>query len=80
MARKKLPDYDNCITCLANSILKKFGVEQNGKSLEMLDRYLEKEYQNIVVIVLDAMVKRQKEWSVIWKSRLNGWQSNSKIH
>lgn len=57
MAKKKLPDYDNCITCLANSILKKFGVEQNGKSLEMIDRYLEKEYRNIVVIVLDAMGK-----------------------
>ena len=57
MAKKKLPDYDNCITCLSNSILKKFGVEPNGKSLDILDRYLVKEFQNIVVIVLDAMGK-----------------------
>lgn len=57
MAKIKLPDYNNCITNIANSILKKFGVEQNGKSLDILDTYIKKEYQNIVVIVLDGMGK-----------------------
>ena len=51
------PDYRNCIANLPNSILKKFGVETAGETLPMLDPYLENDYKNIVVILLDGMGK-----------------------
>ena len=59
MGKKELvmPDYKNCIANLPNSILKKFGVETVGDTLPLLDPYLEKDYRNIVVILLDGMVK-----------------------
>jgi len=49
------PDYSNSIANLANSILKKWGLPTNGKTLELLDRYLAKDYKNVVVILLDGM-------------------------
>ena len=56
---KKLvwPDYRNCIANLPNSILNKFGAEQVGETLPLLDPYLEKDYKNVVVILLDGMGK-----------------------
>ena len=50
-----LLDYKNCIANLPNSILKKFGVETVGDSLFIADKYLEKNYKNIVVLLLDGM-------------------------
>lgn len=52
-----MPDYENCIANLPNSILKKFGVETVGNTLPLLDKYLEKDYRNIVVFLLDGMGK-----------------------
>ena len=49
------PDYENCISNLPNSIMRKFVVEPAGKSLPLLDRYLKKDYKNIVIILLDGM-------------------------
>ena len=49
------PDYKNCIANLPNSILRKFGVTPAGDTLPLLDRYLEKDYRNIVVILLDGI-------------------------
>ena len=57
MSAMTLPDYKNCIANLPNSILKKFGAEPVGDTLPLLDPYLEKEYENIVVILLDGMGK-----------------------
>ena len=51
------PDYKNCIANLPNSVLKKFGVDTVGDTLPLLDKYLEKDYKNIVVILLDGMGK-----------------------
>lgn len=51
------PDYKNCIANLPNSILRKFGVTPVGDTLPLLDRYLDKDYRNIVVILLDGMGK-----------------------
>ena len=51
----RLPDYDNCLVNLANSILKKFGAETSAKTLPLADQYLKKDYQNIVILLLDAM-------------------------
>ena len=52
-----LPDYKNCIANLPNSILKKLGLPTNGDTLPLLDKYLQKEYKNVVLILLDGMGK-----------------------
>ncbi|MBQ9120386.1 MAG: alkaline phosphatase family protein [Lachnospiraceae bacterium] len=52
--RIKYPDYENCISGLAGSILKEFGVETT-KSLALCDKLLEKKYKNVVVLLLDGM-------------------------
>ncbi len=49
------PDYDNCIANLPNSIFKKFGLETVGNTLPVIDSRLEKDYKNIVVLLLDGM-------------------------
>ncbi|MCR5322588.1 MAG: alkaline phosphatase family protein [Lachnospiraceae bacterium] len=36
-----LPDYDNCLVNLANSILKRFGAETTARTLPLADKYLE---------------------------------------
>ena len=50
-----LPDYRNCLVNLANSILKKFGVETTADTLPLADEYLNRSYKNVVVLLLDAM-------------------------
>ena len=57
MNKLVMPDYKNCIANLPNSILKKFGAEPAGDSLPMLDKYLEKDYKNVIVFLLDGMGK-----------------------
>ena len=51
----ELPDYNNCLVNLANSIEKKFGVETTADTLPLADKYLDKKYKNVVVLLLDAM-------------------------
>ncbi len=52
----KLPDYSNCIVNLANSILGEFGIKEEGRGgLAQLNPFLEKNYKNIVVLLLDGM-------------------------
>ena len=51
----KMPDYNNSILNLITSILKKYNVETNHDTLEILDRELENKYKNVVFIVLDGM-------------------------
>ena len=52
------PDYDHCITAVPNSILKHFGAEEGRKTSALLDSCLKKEYENIVVLLLDGVGKR----------------------
>lgn len=49
------PDYNNCVTNLANSILKEFGLKTFHNSLSDVDKLLEKDYENIIVLLLDGM-------------------------
>lgn len=51
----KYPDYTNCITNLACSILKEFGLLDGKDSLKMCDERLKNSYKNIVIILLDGM-------------------------
>ena len=55
--RKKLslPDYDNCLVNLANSVLKRFGAQTTAATLPKADRFLEKKHTNTVILLLDAM-------------------------
>lgn len=57
--QKKLvwPDYENCIANLPNSILKKWKIPTVGGTLSLADKYLQKEYKNVVVLILDGMGK-----------------------
>lgn len=50
-----MPDYENSILNLITSILKKYNVESKYKSLEKVDKVLEKNYQNVVLMILDGM-------------------------
>lgn len=49
------PDYNNSILNLINSILKHYKVETDYNGLEIIDKILEKNYNNIVFIILDGM-------------------------
>ncbi|MBP5746298.1 MAG: alkaline phosphatase family protein [Lachnospiraceae bacterium] len=51
----KLPDYNNCLVNLANSILNEFGVSTTAKTLPLADEYLKKDRKNVVILILDAM-------------------------
>lgn len=50
-----MPNYEHCILNTITSILKYYNVETEHKSLESLDKILEKRYRNIVFIVLDGL-------------------------
>lgn len=51
----KLPDYNNCLVNLANSILRKFGAETSAPTLSLADKYLAKNHKNVVILLLDAL-------------------------
>ena len=74
--KQKLPNYENCIANLANSILKKFGIDEGRQSLKLLDTYLKKDYENIVVILLDGMgvniIEKNLEKNGFFNSHLAG--------
>lgn len=55
MNKLVLPNYEHCILNTITSILKYYNVETNHKSLERLDEKLEREFKNIVFIILDGM-------------------------
>ena len=50
-----LPDYENSILNLINSILHYYHVETKYNGIDILDKRLEKKYKNIVLIILDGM-------------------------
>ena len=49
------PDYNNCLTNLSNSILKYFGLDTYHSTLSSIDKLLEKDYKNIIVLLYDGM-------------------------
>lgn len=48
-------DYTKCITNLACSVLKEFGVEPSHNTFAMADEVMKEGYDNIVLILLDGM-------------------------
>lgn len=70
-----LPNYSHCILNTITSILKYYNVKTDHKSLEILDNKLkEKEYNNIVFLVLDGMGEH-----ILKKISPNGYFSNQEI-
>lgn len=51
----KYPNYDRSILSISSSILKKFHVNSDYPSLVELDKYMEQDYKNIIVMILDCM-------------------------
>ena len=70
------PDYDKCLVNLSNSILKKFECETNAGTLPLADKYLGKEYMNVVLLLLDAMgtsiIERHLKEDGFFRSHLAG--------
>lgn len=52
------PNYNNGILNLINSILKYYGAEYTHSTLKTLDKLLEKQYRNVVLMVFDALGSR----------------------
>ena len=48
------PDYNRCQVNIANSILKYYGAKTSHSSLKELDKYLNKDYKNVVLILYDG--------------------------
>ncbi len=71
-----LPDYNNCLVNLSNSILKRFGAQTTAATLSLADKYLEGEYKNVVLLVLDAMgtaiVEKHLEKNGFFRSHIAG--------
>lgn len=51
----KYPDYSRSILSISSSILNKFGVSSEYPTLKELDKHLQKDYKNIVFLILDCM-------------------------
>ena len=50
------PDYENCLTNLTNSILKYFDITPYHTTLKKLDKILEEDnYDNVVLLIYDGM-------------------------
>ena len=49
------PDYNHSILNLITSILKNYKVSTQYNTLEKIDQLLEKQYKNIVLVILDGM-------------------------
>ena len=55
MSKIVYPNYENSILNTITSVLKYYNVESKHKSLNELDKVLEKRYKNIVFFILDGM-------------------------
>ena len=53
--RTILPDYKNCCVNLINSVAKHFNIETYHDTLPIVDKELEKNYKNIVILLLDGL-------------------------
>ena len=49
------PDYDRSILSISSSIMKKYNVKSNYKSLPELDNILAKDYRNVIFLILDCL-------------------------
>ena len=69
-----LPNDDHCILNTITSVLKYYNVETKHKSLEALDKILDKKYKNVVFLILDGMGE-----DILNRVSPNGFFANNKI-
>ena len=69
-----LPNYEHCILNTITSILKYYNVDTKHKSLESLDKILEKKYRNVIFLVLDGMGEH-----ILGNISPNGYFTENKI-
>ncbi len=50
-----IPDYNHCLMNITTTILKHYNVPTSYKSINILERELNKNYRNVVLILVDAM-------------------------
>lgn len=76
----KFPDYTNCLVNVANTILDEFGAGEGKQKMNLLDGYLKKGYENIVIILLDGMgeciIRENLEKDGFFNSNLKGIYSS----
>ena len=53
----KLPDYDNCCVNLISSVAKHYGINTKHKTLPLVNKVLNKNFKNVVVLLLDGFGK-----------------------
>lgn len=51
----KLPDYNNSIVQVPNSIMRHYGAKTHHSTLRLLDDVLDKNYENVVIMVFDGL-------------------------
>ncbi|MBO4473570.1 MAG: alkaline phosphatase family protein [Clostridiales bacterium] len=75
-----LPNYDDCLVNLASSVLANFGATPSAATLPLADRYLSKNYKNVVVLLLDAMgtsiIEKHLSPGGLFRSHLAGTYSS----
>ena len=49
------PNYNDCLVNVSNSILRYYGLKNYHSTSEVLDRYLDNSYKNIVLILYDGL-------------------------
>ncbi len=69
-----LPNYEHSVLNLITSILKNYNVETNHSSLNNIDKILEKDYKNVVLLILDGMGEH-----ILNKTSPKGYFSKNKI-
>lgn len=52
---KMYADYNNCLVNLACSILKEFGAAYSHPTLPLMDKLLQNQHRNVVILLLDGM-------------------------
>ena len=66
------PDYNKCLMNISTSIIKHYGAGTKFSTLPILDNELDKDYRNVVVILVDAMgseiLKKHQNESVFLRS------------
>ena len=70
-----MPDYKHCILNLVSSILKHYNVKDTHSTLPELDKYLQNNYKNIVLVILDGMgenvLKNASPNGIFMKNQVN---------
>ncbi|MHB1484434.1 MAG: alkaline phosphatase family protein [Saccharofermentanales bacterium] len=55
--KTKIPDYNNSVVQVPNSIMKHYGAKTHHLTLQLLDDVLDKNYKNVVIMVFDGLGK-----------------------